>query len=182
MICMALSVWFVNSIPEDRQFYEDTDQRVLRDIGSEPGATSTCSSSQSSSVVAVIFSAIFIVLIIVLTILIVCMCKTGRFRVIQIWLHVAVFLLLAWVGGIYMFDFTRSHCIYVDCITLALVVWNVSKAGLFAVFGRVPLFLNQTYLFISSLMAYTFRSFSGFALWIVLGVLVAWDLFAGLSP
>lgn len=183
MICMALSVWFVNSIPEARQCYEDKDQRVLPDIDLEPGAASTSSSSQNNNTIAILFIAVFVILIVVLTFLIVWLYKTGRSRVIQIWLRAAVFLVLAYVGGIYIFDFTRSHCIDMDWITLVLVVWNFSIVGLFAVFERVPRFLNQAYLIvISSLMAYIFRSLSGFAVWIILGILVAWDLFAVLSP
>lgn len=114
MMCMALSVWFVNIIPEDRQCYEDTDQLVLPYICLERGSTLTYSSSKSSSIVAISFISIFFVLMIFLTFLIICSYDTGRRRVGQIWLHVVVCLLLSWVGVIYILTSpyrTPSTCI-----------------------------------------------------------------------
>lgn len=68
-------------------------------------------------------------------------------------------------------------------ITLVLVMWKFYIVDLFPVFGRVPRFLNQTYLLvISSLISYMFPRFSGFYLWIGLGIRSAWDIFAVLSP
>lgn len=186
MICMCLSIWFVNSLGSNqgnpKSCRKSQEDRKI-ELGYEPGVSSTSSSTETSTLFSILFIAIFVVLIVVFTFFMVWLYKSGRQRIIQIWLNVAVFLVLAYVGGIYIFDFCRSHCIDLDWISLVFIIWNFSVGGLFAVFGRVPRFINQAYLIvISSLMAYIFRSLPDYSVWIILGVLVAWDLFAVLSP
>lgn len=178
MLCMSLSVWFVNSLGDIDSCKPA--ERKLEDITLFPDVLT---SSSSTSLYAGIFIGVFVVLVVVFTFFMVWLYKSGRRNVIQIWLMVSVFLILSYAGGVYLFDFCRSHCINIDWITLVVAVWNFAVTGLFAVFGRVPRFINQGYLIvISSLMAYTFRTLPGYAVWVILGLLVIWDLFAVLSP
>ena len=132
---------------------------------------------------AIIFICVFCVLIVAFTYLIVFLFKKGHTRFIAAWLFVAVFLIFAYVGGVYLFEFARSQCINMDWITLSFVVWNFTVTGIVAVFGNVPRFINQIYLIVmSALMAYVFRTLPEWTTWTLLGVLVVWDLFAVLTP
>lgn len=181
MICMALSVWFVHSLG-------DPDKCAIRqDYQSfEESATASDSASGSPSMsrnMAIAFIAIFLVLMVAFTFLVVWLYKTGRVMYIKYWLYAAVFVVFGYVGGLYTYDFCRSRCVNIDWITLVLAIWNFAATGLVAVFGRAPRLINQAYLIVmSALMAYVFRSLPDFAVWIILALLVLWDLFAVLSP
>lgn len=181
MICMALSIWFVHSLGDpdkcaSRQNYGSFG-------GSSDAAVSPSGSPSMSSTVAIAFIVIFLVLMVAFTFLVVWLYKTGRLRIIKYWLYAAVFVIFGYVGGLYTYDFFRSRCLNIDWITLVLGIWNFAATGLVAVFGRAPRIINQAYLIVmSALMAYVFRSLPDFAVWIILGLLVIWDLFAVLSP
>ncbi|CDF35977.1 unnamed protein product [Chondrus crispus] len=185
MICMALSVWFVQSLGDPKSCKRLGNGRKIAAIALSPvdDSNSSENDSQYSSRMAGIFIAIFIVLMVVFTFLLVWLYKTGRSKYIVVWLMVAVFLIFAYVGGLYIFDFCRSRCINMDWITICLAVWNFTITGLFAVFGVVPRVINQGYLIVmSSLMAYIFRTLPSWAIWTILAALVVWDLFAVLNP
>lgn len=181
MICMALSVWFVHSLG-------DPDKCAIRQDYQSFGESATTSDSTSgsqsmSSTMAIAFIVIFLVLMVAFTFLVVWLYKTGRVTYIKYWLYAAVFVVFGYVGGLYTYDFCRSRCVNIDWITLVLAIWNFAATGLVAVFGRAPRLINQAYLIVmSALMAYVFRSLPDFAVWIILALLVLWDLFAVLSP
>lgn len=183
MICMILSVWFVNSIGDPDKCREGQERPKILPIDPAQSVAESVTQTEYPALLAGIFIAVFIVLMITFTFLIVWLYKSGKRIIIQGWLMVAVFLIFSYVGGLYIFDFCRSHCIKLDWITLVLCVWNFAITGLIAIFGRVPRAINQAYLIImSSLMAYIFRTLPAFAIWIILGALVLWDLFAVLTP
>lgn len=185
MICMALAVWFVHSLGDPRSCKGLGNGRQLGDISLEKSESTTSSSSgssQYSSLMAGVFIAVFVVLMVVFTFVLVWLYKTGRSKYIVAWLMIAVFLIFAYVGGLYIFDFCRSRCINMDWITICIAVWNFTITGLFAVFGVVPRIINQAYLIVmSALMAYIFRTLPGWAIWTILAALVVWDLFAVLN-
>lgn len=184
MICMGLAVWFVHSLGDRSKCVAQKSKRKLGEILLFPEASpDNTSNTTYTPVVTIIFIVAFIFLMVIFTFLIVWLYKTGRRKFIKGWLMLAVFLIFAYVGGLYIFDFCRSRCFVLDWITLCLAVWNFTITGLYAVFGRVPRLINQAYLIImSALMAYIFRTLPSYAVWIILGVLVIWDLFAVLSP
>lgn len=186
MICMALSVWFVQSLGDAKNCKRLGNGRKIGEISlspAGPGSNSPGNDAQYSALMAGIFIAIFVVLMVAFTFLLVWLYRTGRSKYIIAWLMIAVFLIFAYVGGLYIFDFCRSRCINMDWITLCLAVWNFTVTGLFAVFGVVPRVINQAYLIVmSALMAYIFRTLPNWALWTILALLVLWDLFAVLSP
>lgn len=185
MICMALSVWLVHSLGESGDCKSSGNGRTLAEITLEsaPEMDNSGSSNEYTAATAGIFVGIFIVFIVAFTFLLVWLYKTGRTKFIMAWLMVSVFLIFAYVGGVYIFEFCRSRCIDLDWITLCLAVWNFTITGLFAVFGVVPRIVNQAYLIVmSALMAYLFRTLPEWATWSILGALVVWDLFAVLAP
>ena len=185
MVCMALSVWFVHSLGDSGKCKQAQTSKsglklalTLNDDKNEADSPQVVYSTKW----AAIFVSIFVVLIVVCTFLIVFLYKTGRERFIKAWLVLAVFVILAYIGGVYIFDFCRSHCLDLDWITLAIAGSNFTVAGLFSVFGIVPRLVNQAYLVVmSALMSYIFRTLPSWSIWTILAVLVLWDLFAVLS-
>lgn len=185
MFCMALAVWFVHSLGDP-----DSCKRLGRgrQIGQIPlnqddvVPDTSDGGSQYSSLMAAIFIGIFVVLMVVFTFVLVWLYKNGHSKYIVAWLAIAVFIIFAYVGGLYIFDFCRSRCINMDWVTISVATWNFTIAGLFAVFGVVPRLINQAYLIVmSALMAYIFRTLPGWAIWTILGALVVWDLYAVLN-
>lgn len=198
MICMLLSVWLVNSLgdgspckyvtgapgtgaqitplPPRRVPPNETERK-------DPGLAERGVPVHWTRIHTIVFICAFCVLIVGFTYLLVFLVKRGKTRFIAGWLFVAVFLIFAYVGGIYIFEFSRSRCIPLDWITLTFVVWNFTITGIISVFAAVPRLINQAYLIVlSALMAYIFRSLPNYATWIILGILVVWDLFAVLTP
>lgn len=184
MICMALSVWFVHGLGDPKRC-KDIEPRRLSDIPllqSEESSNNTPSTTTHSSLWAGIFIGVFALLMVIFTFLIVWLYKSGRTRIIQGWILSSVLIIFSYVGGLYIFDFCRSHCINLDWISLCIAVWNFTITGLFAIFGVVPRVINQAYLIVmSALMAYIFRTLPAWSIWTILAVLVVWDLFAVLS-
>lgn len=196
MICMLLSVWLVNSLGDgspckygSRTAGSGAKASPLPPRPQPANETQTTQLPERGVPVhwtrlhTIIFICAFCVLIVGFTYLLVFLVKKGKTRFIAGWLFVAVFLIFAYVGGIYIFEFTRSRCIPLDWITLTFVVWNFTITGIVSVFATVPRLINQAYLIVlSALMAYIFRSLPNYATWIILGILVVWDLFAVLTP
>lgn len=184
MICMALSVYLVHSLGD-----EDKCLDTLRRVTPSPlsGDTGVSGSSDSNDIYdgkgGIIFIAIFVTCLVVFTFALMLLYKYGCMKIIFGWLLVAVSLIYAYVGGVYLFDFCRSHCINIDWITLVVVVWNFSITGLLAVFSSAPRLVNQGYLIVmSALMAYIFRRLPEWTTWAILVILVVWDLIAVLTP
>ncbi len=188
VICMIFAVWLVNSTgpgcPSKKATPTWTPLPAFRPAEkAKPTLPEKGEKLQFAPKAAIIFVCVFCVLIVAFTYLLVFLFKKGFTRIIAGWLFVAVFLIFAYVGGVYLFEFARSRCISLDWITLCFVVWNFTVTGIVAVFGNVPRFINQAYLIVmSALMAYVFRTLPGWTTWTLLGVLVVWDLFAVLTP
>lgn len=186
MICMALSVFLVHSLGDARRC--ETALRRGQFITMSPSSVSGGSSGREPSNVwdgvgGAIFLGIFVGAIIIFTFALFMLYKYRFIKIIFGWLFLSVSLIYFYVGGVYLFEFCRSHCIDVDWITLVLVVWNFTITGLLAIFFTVPRLVNQAYLIVmSSLMAYIFRKLPEWTTWAILVILVAWDLFAVLTP
>lgn len=182
MITMAVAVWLVHSLGDPQKCRKLGKGRTLGEISLEPNSESpvvTTPEAEHSPLIAAIFIGIFVVLMVTFTFLLVWLYKSGKTRIIMTWLILSVFLIFAYVGGLYIFDFCRSRCINLDWATLVLAVWNFTVMGLIAVFGVAPRIVNQAYLILmSALMAYIFRTLPSWAIWVILVALVIWDLFA----
>eukprot|EP00737_Agarophyton_chilense_P000053 gb/GEZJ01000067.1/.p1 GENE.gb/GEZJ01000067.1/~~gb/GEZJ01000067.1/.p1 ORF type:complete len:459 (-),score=54.72 gb/GEZJ01000067.1/:693-2069(-) len=182
MICMVLAVWFVNGHGDPQKCNYTTQRNYNNRIFDTPESLGEDSSGKTP-IVAITFTLVFFVLMVIFTFLIVWLYKTGRNKIIQAWLILAVFVIFGYIGGLYVFDFCRSYCINLDWITLVIAMWNFTVTGLFAIFSSVPRVINQAYLVImSALMAFVFRPLPSWSIWTVLAVLVVWDLYAVLGP
>uniref|UniRef100_A0A7S3E7L4 Presenilin n=2 Tax=Rhodosorus marinus TaxID=101924 RepID=A0A7S3E7L4_9RHOD len=99
-------------------------------------------------------------------------------------LYLSVVIFLGIIGGRYLFYWVRSVCWNFDWITLVFLTGNFCAGGIIAIFWKAPRWLNQGYLVaLSALMGNIFDSSApAWTLWVLLGLLVAWDLFAVLAP
>lgn len=184
MICMALSVYLVHSLGDESKCET---RRVRRgefvELLPSSGGAADGTSNPYDGIVGVIFIAIFVCAMVTFTFVLLILYKYGCTKVIFVWLLFSVSLIFIYVGGTWAYEFCHSHCIDIDWVTLVFIVWNFSITGLFAIFSTVPRLVNQAYLIImSSLMAYIFRRLPEWCTWSILGLLVAWDLFAVLTP
>eukprot|EP00172_Hildenbrandia_rubra_P001113 Plantae.Rhodophyta-Hildenbrandia_rubra.ctg16747.p1 GENE.Plantae.Rhodophyta-Hildenbrandia_rubra.ctg16747~~Plantae.Rhodophyta-Hildenbrandia_rubra.ctg16747.p1 ORF type:complete len:505 (-),score=69.19 Plantae.Rhodophyta-Hildenbrandia_rubra.ctg16747:587-2101(-) len=180
MICMALAIYLVHSVGDTERecFKPERDGRteILPEFKSEPGRDVIRLS-------AIIFICIFVGCIVLFTFLLVCLYRFHCEKFIFVWLFVAVLLIFCYVGGLYLFSWSRARCLPLDWVTLSFIVWNFAVVGLISIFWKAPRIVNQGYLIVmSALMAYIFRTLPDWATWIILGVLVVWDLFAVLAP
>lgn len=186
IVCMALAIWLVNSLGDPNTCKAiEKDKPTPTPLAIAPDASGGSQSPTSSfnRTQTIAFVCSFLALVVVFTFVLVWLYKRGCTKIIQLWLVFAVFVILAYVGGIYLFEFCRSRCINLDWITLTFAVWNFTVTGLISVFYVVPRVVNQAYLIVmSALMAYIFRAFPDWATWTVLALLVLWDLFAVLAP
>lgn len=186
MICMALAVYLVHSMgdarncesaPRREDFIRVPGDELFEQRGTSRGGT------EYKGKDAVIFVGMFFAAIIVFTFVLMALYKYGYIKIIFGWLFFSVSLIYAFVGGSYLYEFCRSHCIDVDWITLVFVVWNFTITGLMAIFYTVPRLVNQAFLIVmSALMATIFRKIPEWATWVILVFLSGWDLFAVLAP
>lgn len=192
MICMLLSIGLVNSLGDskcgDVERASSPPTPLPWELDQIPPTTQPEVARGNLAATfnnrdAFIFVGIFCVLIVVMTFFLVWLFRRGHTRFIAIWLFCAVAIIFAYVGGIYLFEFARTQCINLDWVSLSFAVWNFTVVGLVSVFWTVPRLINQAYLIVmSALMAYIFRTLPAWATWVILAVLVVWDLFAVLAP
>lgn len=79
------------------------------------------------------------------------------------------------------------NCFGLDFITLSILIWNFTFLGLISIFSMYthsPLCLQQFYLIHNStiLAAVILTCLPSWTPWLLLGILVFWDLFAVLAP
>ncbi|KAG0013592.1 Presenilin-1 [Entomortierella chlamydospora] len=96
---------------------------------------------------------------------------------------IVVAMLLGFMGYILVLNLIQVLRIPLDYITMSFALWNFAVAGLLSVFWKGPMWLQQVYLtFMSSLMAFSLTGLAEWTTWMLLALLVVWDLIAVLCP
>ncbi|KAG0039379.1 hypothetical protein BGZ82_008479 [Podila clonocystis] len=96
---------------------------------------------------------------------------------------VVVAMLLGFMGYILILNLIQVLRIPLDYITMSFALWNFAVAGLISVFWKGPMWLQQVYLTVmSSLMAFSLTGLAEWTTWMLLALLVIWDLIAVLCP
>lgn len=182
MICMALTIYLVHSFGSGGCQTNRVSQALELSDGSDTPRTVENDSGLRSKTTTFVFLGVFIGCMVVFTFLLVALYKYHCERFILGWLFLATLMVFSFVGGQYLFKWSRSHCFPLDWVTLVYITINFAVVGMLAIFWKAPRLVNQGYLIVmSSLMAYIFRTLPPWATWVILGVLVLWDLFAVLS-
>ncbi|KAG0357019.1 Presenilin-1 [Podila minutissima] len=144
----------------------------------------TATSTVSQNIVGSLANAgIIIGQIVIVTIIIVVLFKRGHIKVLIGFFMVVVAMLLGFMGYILILNLIQVLRIPLDYITMSFALWNFAVAGLISVFWKGPMWLQQVYLTVmSSLMAFSLTGLAEWTTWMLLALLVIWDLIAVLCP
>ncbi|KAI9218234.1 Presenilin-domain-containing protein [Blastocladiella britannica] len=119
----------------------------------------------------------------VMTVLLVVLFKYNCMRLIYGIFGLVMVSVLGLTGYLLTLAVIQVFRIMIDYVTLTFALYNFAAVGIVAIFWKSPRWVQQVYLVLmSSLMAYALTGLQEWTTWILLGLLVLWDLFAVLSP
>lgn len=132
---------------------------------------------------AIIMAFVIIVMIIIVTAVLLGLYWCGCMKVIMVWMMVAVTLLLSFYFYLAIGEFPELLNIPLDYIALAIAVINIVGIGDLSIFWRAPPIITQFFLIlISVLTSLIFLFLPDWTVWILLILLVIYDLCVVLCP
>ncbi|CAL8091639.1 unnamed protein product [Calicophoron daubneyi] len=176
---VTVCMFFVVTVASTVDFYAHTDQYLIYTPFHTPDADLGTRTWQTLA-----NTLIFMSIIVVMTCVLVLLFKYRCYKFIRGWLILTTFFLLFLISFIFFTQVVRAMGIFVDYITMSLIVWNFGVAGMLAIHWRGPLLLQQAYLiFVSAQIALLFLKYlPKWTCWVLLGALAVWDLVAVLCP
>ncbi|KAF9957890.1 Presenilin-1 [Mortierella alpina] len=176
VVCIVLSiVWVKISLGGSDYRPTQSSYTVYRET-----PTSTVSQNILGSLAN---AGIIIGQIVIVTIIIVVLFKRGHIKILVGFFMVVVAMLLGFMGYILLLNLIQVMRIPLDYVTMVFALWNFSVVGLISVFWKGPMWLQQVYLTVmSSLMAFSLTGLAEWTTWMLLALLVVWDLIAVLCP
>jgi presenilin 1 len=133
---------------------------------------------------ALITALTFVVVVTLLTFLLVLLFYFRCINFLRIYMGISSFFVLSFLGGFISLLLLSHFKIPIDPLTFAILLFNLSVVGVFAVFmSKFPISLNQGYLVtIGVLTAYWFTMLPEWTTWALLVAMSLYDLAAVLLP
>lgn len=136
----------------------------------------------------IILVSTFILILIIISLMMLFVLYMGWHDWLGYYFYTPSIIMLAILTPIYLKEVLYSLNYFgLDLITLSILIWNFTFLGLISIFNMYthsPLCLQQFYLIHNSsiLAAVILTSLPSWTPWLLLGLLVFWDLFAVLAP
>ncbi|KNE63402.1 hypothetical protein AMAG_08534 [Allomyces macrogynus ATCC 38327] len=128
-------------------------------------------------------AGIILAQIAVMTVILVLLFKYNCMKIIYGLFSLVLISVLGFTGFLLSLSIINAFRMVIDYVTLGFCLYNFAIVGIVGTFWRAPRFVQQIYLvLISSLMAFALTGLQEWTTWILLALLVLWDLFAVLSP
>lgn len=130
----------------------------------------------------------FLALIVVVTLIVLFVLYMEWHSCLNYYFHIPSLLIMAIITpGYFRVVGKALNWFSLDLITLAIMTWNFTALGMmaiFSLFAATPLIIQQLYLIHnSSIVAVLIVNIlPGWTPWMLLGLLVVWDLFAAMAP
>lgn len=130
----------------------------------------------------------FILLTVAITIIMLLVFYMQWFGCLNYYFYFPAFIIMSILTPVYLRDFLMAlNWFGLDVFTVLLMTWNFTALGMIAIFNiyaSASIYVQQFYLIHNSAIpAVLFiQNLPGWAPWLLLAVLVAWDLFAVLAP
>lgn len=145
--------------------------------------------SVSNLVNNIIVAAIFLLVLVVLSLVVLFVLYMEWHSWLSYYFYLPSTIMMSILTPVYIKEILNSQdCLSLDLITLLIFIWNFTIIGLISIFNLFnisgPLCLQQFYLIHNStiLAVVILTSLPSWTAWLLLGLLVFWDLFAVLAP
>lgn len=145
--------------------------------------------SISNLVNNIIVVSIFILIIVIVSLIMLFVLYMGWHNWLSYYFYLPSLILMSILTPVYIKEVLNAQdCLSLDIITLFIFNWNFTILGLISIFNFLnisgPLCLQQFYLIHNStlLAVVILSSLPSWTPWLLLGILVFWDLFAVLAP
>jgi presenilin 1 len=185
-LCMLLVVLLVSCLSSTDGFSSPISSLFL---STQPSSLSSANLLGSDATWEEIKSALitaltFVVVVTLLTFLLVLLFYFRCINFLRIYMGISSFFVLSFLGGFISLLLLSHFKIPIDPLTFAILLFNLSVVGVFAVFmSKFPISLNQGYLVtIGVLTAYWFTMLPEWTTWALLVAMSLYDLAAVLLP
>lgn len=177
-ICMFLVVMLV------RKLKTEITSSVLSSIAVLVYSEDSTDSDWTKFVGALLNAGVFIVIVTAVTFLLVLLFYFRCTKCLRIYMGVASFTVLAYMGGSIAILLIQNMSIPIDAITAAIILYNFAIVGVLSVFFcKMPILFTQGYLvMVGMLVAFWFVSLPEWTTWALLVAISLYDIASVLIP
>ncbi|TPX64050.1 hypothetical protein CcCBS67573_g08508 [Chytriomyces confervae] len=186
VVCITLSILCMRLTNPQGQYFDKGIGSITPSIfaggiaSAAGGGRAIAEGSQGSDATSAL---IIISQIVVATFIILALFHYNCMKVLYGFFGLIVLSLLGFFGFLITTSLLYIYAVPLDWISFMFFLWNFAAVGLVSVFWKGPLWLQQGYMVLMSvLMAWSLSTLSAVTSWILLALLAVWDLIAVLCP